>query len=362
MRQEWTELHRASGTSNPFSHPAWVSAWLDHFTRSEDLHVVTGRTADGELVVLAPFHRRRARLAAPYPGTCLRLAGMGSSELLTEIPEILVGGHPPRKAVRSLMSFLLTECAAEWDWIEFTLSPDLGWFESDWIGQEAEADGAGFMHRSTTAFVVLDLPDEWDALRAGMKRNVKEAVRRSTNRLAKLEEGWDYDVARDDAEFGDALDDLVRLHHARSKVTSHELHGDYLRDAGDEAFLRSAAGEMFSAGAGNVARIRVGERPAAARLVLRVNGAVFLSVSGMELGPTVWDLGLGTQLTVQTVKDAIARGDGVANLSANPDEGKLRWSERLELHHGFLVTSPRRGARIRTAAYLLARAMRGVYA
>jgi hypothetical protein len=359
LTEEWLALHRASGTRNPFSHPAWVTSWLDHFTSAADLYAVAGRTAAGELAVLAPFHRRRSRLGSPYPGTCLRLAGMGSSEMLTEIPEIVIGpAHPPRKAMRSLMRFLLTDRAADWDWMEFMLSEQLGWFESDWIGADAETRGAGFRHRATLAFVVLDLPGEWDALRGSMKRNVKEAVRRSTNRLAKVEGGWDYVLPDDAAELDEALDDLVRLHRARSGVTDHEAHGNYIRDPADEAFLRSAAHSMFEAGAGNVARIRVGGEPAAARLLMWVNGSVFFSLSGMKPGAAAWDLGLGTQIAVQSIKDAIARGDKRVNLSANPDEGKLRWSERLELHSEFLVTSPRRGARARTRLYLLARALR----
>jgi CelD/BcsL family acetyltransferase involved in cellulose biosynthesis len=360
VHDEWAALHRASGTPNPFSHPAWVTVWLDHFTRPEDLYAVAGRSEAGELVALAPFHRRAPSLRSPFPGRCLRLAGMGSSELLTEIPEILVAGHPPRKAMRSMMRFLLDDRSEDWDWTELMLSPRLGWLESDWVGPEADAKGARFMLDTTLAFVVLELPDSWEAARAGMKRNVKEAVRRSTNRLAKLDDGWEYSVARNEAELLEAIDDLVTLHHARSGVTNHEMHGDYLWDPRDEAFLRSATRAMFSAGAGTVARIRLGEDVAAARLLLWANGSLFFSLSGMAPGDLVWDLGLGTQITAQALKDAIAGGITTANLSANPDEGKLRWSEQLELHHGFLVTSPRRGAWARTSAYRLYRELRSV--
>jgi hypothetical protein len=360
IHEEWVALHRASGTPNPFSHPAWVTAWLDHFTGPADLYAVAGRNEAGDLVALAPFHRRVPSLSSPFPGTCLRLAGMGSSELLTEIPEILVGGHPPRKAMRSMMRFLLDDRAGEWDWVELMLSPRLGWFESDWVGPEADAKGAHFMLDTTLAFVVLDLPESWEALRTGMKRNVKEAVRRSTNRLAKLDGGWEYTVPRDESELHQAIDDLVRLHHARSGVTNHEVHSNYLQDPRDEAFLRSAAGAMFSAGAGTVARIRVGNDVAATRLLLSANDSLFFSLSGMAAGDMVWDLGLGTQITARALQDAIAAGAKTANLSANPDEGKLRWSERLELHHGFLVTSPRRGAQVRTAAYRLYRGLRSL--
>ena len=52
---------------------------------------------------------------------------------------------------------------------------------------------------------------------------------------------------------------------------------------------------------------------------------------------------------------AIGRGDTSANLSLNPDESKLRWSEQIELHNEFLLVSPRRRARLATSLYLLQR-------
>jgi CelD/BcsL family acetyltransferase involved in cellulose biosynthesis len=352
---EWAGLYRSSQTPNPFSHPAWVTTWLDHFTQPDDLYAVAGR-AGGDLVALAPFHRRRPRLHSPFPGTVLRLAGIGAGELLTEVPEILVAGHPTRKVLRGLIRFLLDDCSQDWDWTEFTLSPRLGWFESDWIGPEWEARGVRFAHRATQAFVVLDLPEEWSQLRSGMKRNIKEAVRRSTNRLAKVEGGWEYTVPASEADVASAIDLLVRLHGARSQVTDKELHSNYLQSPGDEAFLKAAALALFRAGAAAVPLIRVAGEDAAVRLILRGNDSVFLSLSGMA--PEHWDLGLGTQLTVQALQGAIAEGIGSANLSVNPDESKLRWSERLELHNEFMITSPRRGARAAAGAYLLRDAAR----
>src|SRR5690349_11349865 len=91
----WSELHRESGTRNPFTHPAWVGAWFDYFVRSEDVRVVTAHEGD-RLVAVAPFHRRTSRISSPFPGTCLRLAGIGASEVLTELPEVLIGHAQPR--------------------------------------------------------------------------------------------------------------------------------------------------------------------------------------------------------------------------------------------------------------------------
>jgi CelD/BcsL family acetyltransferase involved in cellulose biosynthesis len=352
MAEDWLDLYRASGTPNPFAHPAWVRTWYEHYVGPDDLYLVSVRLGE-QLVAVAPFYRRRLGLGR---GVGLRLAGMGASEAITEIPEILVAREPPRKVTRAIVSFLLNERLGDWDWAEITLGPRLGWFESDWIGSELEQRGARFSHLATLAFVVMELPESWETFRSGMKRNVKEAVRRSTNRLARLDGGSEYAVPEDNAELEQALDTLVSLHRARSEVTDKEIHGDYLRDARDETFLRSAAGAMFAAGAATIPQIRINGDHAASRLVLLGNDAIFFSLSGLERA--YWDYGLGTAITVRAVQDAIERGDRLANLSLNPDEGKLRWSEKIELHNEFLLVSPHRGARTAALLYLVQRAAR----
>jgi CelD/BcsL family acetyltransferase involved in cellulose biosynthesis len=355
IREDWLALYEASGTTNPFSHPAWVMTWLEHFAAPRDVYAVVARAANGELVAMAPFHRRRGR--SGMLGRGLRLAGIGAGEMLTELPEILLAqSQPPRRTMRGLVDFLMTACARDWEWVELVLSPRLGWFESDWIGREPEDRGAEVTHTGTLAFVMLDLPADWETFRSGMKRNVREAVRRSTNRLAKVDGGWSYELPQTEWELRQAVDRLTSLHRARSRVTDKEQHGDYLGGVGDEEFLHAAALAMFRAGAATVPRIRIDGSDAAARLVLRGNGSIFYSLSGLDREH--WDLGLGTQLHVQTLREAIERGDAVANLSANPDESKLRWGERLEVHNEFLVTAPGRRAQLAGTLYLLRRALR----
>jgi len=61
---------------------------------------------------------------------------------------------------------------------------------------------------------------------------------------------------------------------------------------------------------------------------------------------------------LQVLQAAIGRGDTSANLSQNPDESKLRWSEQIEQHNEFLLFSPRRRARLSTSLHLLQRSAR----
>jgi CelD/BcsL family acetyltransferase involved in cellulose biosynthesis len=351
LHDEWLDLYRRSGTTNPFAHPAWVTTWLEHYTAEDALYVVTIRNG-GQLVAVAPFHRRRV----PSGGIALRLAGYGASELLTEIPEFLVDG-PPRKLLRELCRFLLHDRRDDWDWAELLLVPEQGWFESDWLTRDAEAEGAKFVHTGSFAFVILELAENWDELRARLKRNVKEAIRRSTNRLGRVE--WEPATPASRAELDEAVESLARLHALRSGVTDKEQHVNYFADGHDLAFLRKVAPAMFEAGAGSVHRIRIEGADAAARLILRGNRSIFFSVAGLD--PAYWDYGPGTMLMVEAVREAIVRGDASANLSMNPDEGKLRWSERIEVHNAFMLVAPRRRSRVVSAAHLVLRTLRQGY-
>jgi CelD/BcsL family acetyltransferase involved in cellulose biosynthesis len=344
---EWRELFESSGAPNPFAHPLWVTTWLRHYARPGDVYIVTLRRGD-ELVAVAPFYRR-ARFAEPLASACLQLAGSGASDRLTEIPQVLVGGHPVRKALREIVRFLLVDCHGDWDWLELALTREQGWFEPAWIPSEPRCGEAFFVHKATRPFVVLPLPASWDELRGGFKRNVKESMRRGTNRAAHAQLRRVLVRPTEDDELPAAIDEVLRLHRLRAGLLGHERHADYFERPPDERFMRSATAALFREGLAWPIVLLVDDSPAAGRLVLRGNRSVFLSFSGID--PAWWDLSAGTTLTGEVLKAAIGRGDSVANLSLHPEEGKLRWSETLELHNDFIVVAPRRRSRLAFSLY-----------
>jgi hypothetical protein len=315
---------------------------------------VTLRHGD-ELVAVAPFYRR-VRFAAPLASACLQLVGTGASDQLTEIPQILIGAYPVRKALREILRFLLVECGGDWHWIQVALTSEQGWFEPGWIPDEARGRDAFFVHKATRPFVVLPLPAHWDDLRHGLKRNVKEGVRRGANRLARAQLHSALVEPKEEAELPAAIDDLLFLHRRRAGLVGRERHPDYFERLADERFMRAATAAMFGQGLASPVVLRVNDSPAAGRLVLRGSRSVFLSFSGID--PAWWHLSPGTMLISELMKAAMARGDSLVNLSLYPEEGKLRWSEALELHNDFIVVAPRRRSRLAFSLYWQIRSMR----
>jgi CelD/BcsL family acetyltransferase involved in cellulose biosynthesis len=356
LLKEWTDLYRESGSTNPFAHPVWVTTWLDHYTSPNQQYVVTVRHGP-KLVGVAPFYRRR-RFGRLLPGISLQLAGTGFDKL-TELPEILIAGHPVRKVLRELIGFLVLRQSEDWDLAELVLGPRQGWFEPAWIPPAARTRGSFFTHKDTKACVVTELPADWSTVYAGLKRNMKESLRRSKNRLARSGGGWEYRVAKNETELNAALDSLMRLHRSRANVLDKKRHADSFQDPYDEVFARKVVRAMFDAGHANIALLRIGDVDAAGRLVLEANGGTFFSVSGLD--PAYWPYGAGTALVAQSLQAAINQHGTVANFSQHPEDSKLRWSEQLEFHNEFLLVGPRRASLAAFHLFWQVRAMRQGY-
>jgi CelD/BcsL family acetyltransferase involved in cellulose biosynthesis len=192
----------------------------------------------------------------------------------------------------------------------------------------------------------MELPEATDGLEAQLKRNVTESIRRSTNRLRRDGVDWRFDVVEQPGPRLDAaVEELVSLHSARAGADDRFPHTDYFAEPDQSAFLRDASAAMADAGHLKVCSLAVDGEAIASLLILRANGGVFFSVSGMN--PAWWDYGVMTLLQRECLRDAIASGDRLVNLSRGPNAPKLRWAENLEIHHNFnLVAGQKRSRRL----------------
>jgi CelD/BcsL family acetyltransferase involved in cellulose biosynthesis len=217
------------------------------------------------------------------------------------------------------------------------------------------------MHKHTRAFVTIDLPPTWKLLRSTLKRNMKESLRRASNRLARIDGRWEIHTSDGGADTERAIEELIRLHRMRATVTDRKRHADGFSLPESEDFTREVLQQMVGAGCATIVALRIDGVDVAARAVLHGNGATFFSCSGLD--PDYWTYGPGTALMAHSLQAAIDRGDRIANLSQHPEDSKLRWSETLEIHNEFMLVPPRRRARVAAALYLqlaAAREMRDV--
>ena len=351
---EWRALLGDSGYGNPFLVPEWQIAWARHFTAPGELRVATVRRA-GELIAVAPFYRHHSCLGPLKVFTRVRQIGRGKSDVLTELPQILCHRDWHRKALRAVVS-QLTDYDRRMDWLEVTLGPEQGWLEPEWLPAAPGERKWVTVHAGVVPTVVMPLPLSVEALDRQLKRNVKESIRRSVNRLKRAGVDWRFEVvAEPGAELQGALDRLVGLHAARARAVERPQHSDYFAAPEEIAFLQDAAQAMAPRDHVKVCSIVVGERAIASLLVLRANGGVFFSASGMD--PDWWEFGPMTLLQRECLRDAVSSGDRVVNLSRGPNASKLRWAEELAIHHDFNVVSNRRRSRRSFALYAPYRAL-----
>jgi CelD/BcsL family acetyltransferase involved in cellulose biosynthesis len=354
LRAEWADLHAYTATRNPFVHPDWAIPWLRHFVPVDERLVVAARRG-GELTAVAPFHWC-ASGCGPLRARVLQLAGAspGRDDPLTEMTEVLVAARERRRVLRALMHHLVEEVPG-WDWLGLTLAADQGWFETEWLPTPWLHRGANVVHKAARPFVVLTLPRSWDALR--LKRNQREALRRSRNRLRAHPAEVEICFA-EGGELLAALDVLEDLHRRRAAVCNHLHHDDYTLDGTIMPLVRAAATGWTLHGNASVGLVRLDGEPIAGRLLLQSNRGVFFSLSGFE--PGHWRLGAAAELTGAAIRRGIESGVEVVNFSGSPDSGKLRWSEEIECQNEFLVVAPRRRSRLLFSAWWQLRSRRSV--
>jgi CelD/BcsL family acetyltransferase involved in cellulose biosynthesis len=346
LAPSWEELFAASGSRNPFAHPAWLREWLRMFVPDASRRRILTVRRGGSLVAVAPFYYRRVG-----GGRTLQLAGAPSREdPLTELSEVLVLPEARRQVLRAVVRELVHEHAARCDWFGITLPQEHGWFDDDWIPSDWRRRGAFSMHKSVRPFSVLPLPESWDELR--LKRNLKNAINRSENRHAKLGSEVQLTFVAGDGtrEAAAAVQDL---HARRARAEQGLVHRDYFQDTQTAAFAVAGTAALAEAGHAYVALCEIGGEPVAGRVVLRAGGATFLSYSGLDA--RFWQLSTPTLLMTAIVRRAIEQGDRVLNLSLNPDPAKQRWTQQVEIHNEFVVVGPARRSRLLFSLFWQAR-------
>ena len=178
----------------------------------------------------------------------MQLWGTGRHCALVELPQLLVDKERPRTVTRALVAYLCSDLTA-WDWAEISLENPL-WLEPDWLPPNGAVT---VLTKLVRASVVLPLSQQGPP---DMKRNLRESLRRSRNRLNRSFPGvWSITCATDQTDVPSALSDLARLHDDRSHVAGKERHPNVLRQESDWEFLSSAVDTMAERGGVSIYRL-----------------------------------------------------------------------------------------------------------
>lgn len=346
LMPDWLELFARAGSSNPFAHPAWLRTWLQTFVPPPERRRILAARRGGELIGLAPFYYRPVGRSRS-----LQLAGAPTQEdPLTELSEVLVLPEARRQLLRALLGELVAEHADGCDWIGLTLPSAHGWFNDDWIPESWRRGGAFSVHKSIRPFSIMPLGPSWDEL--PLKRNLKNAIRRTENRHARLDGRVSTRLVTG-ADVSEAAQHVQRLHALRARAERGILHPDYFGDPRVSDLGVSGVARLAETGNAYVALCEIDGEPVAGRVALRAGGSTFVSYSGLD--PRHWQLGSLTLLLATVAQQAIEQGDRSLNLSLNPDPAKQRWTQEIEIHNEFVVVAPSRRSRFLFSLFWQAR-------
>ena len=262
-----------------------------------------------------------------------------------EIPGYSAEPGRDREVLRALVRHCLSLDA---DWSVVAIAPEQGWFEPEQVS-DADAPISFFEPVRPRACIVLRLGPTWPETRGALKRNLKESLRRSRNRLTKSglpfrtrhRTGTDVDVA--------AVQRLFDLHRRRStNEVARVTHPDAFADRRNRELMLAALPRLGAQGLASVLELELDGEIVASQLALHATGSSYLHSSGFH--PDVWELGPVTHLQGELVQYAIGRGDTVVNFSPGPSVSKVRWSEETWVSQEFAFGAGPRSLRLRYGA------------
>lgn len=346
-RGEWDGLHsRQSGVANPFCSPDWVLEWYRTYVPDPTRrHLLAVRTPDGVLAGVAAMYEQVVGPRRLPVGRRLVPVGYGQGTPL-ELPQVLTTDAEARAVHHAVVRWTRDAGA---DWAELSIARDQAWFEPGWV-EDTTTHSPHYSHRAARACVVLDLEGTWDEVRGGLKRNLKESLRRGRNRLTKSGRSWEVRTLEGSELDAAAVHRFFALHAARADFDgTTSSHPDAYADTRRRDLLVRLLPKLADAKGASLLELVVDGEVVAVQLALHAPGTSYVHSSGLD--PAYWEFSAVTLLQAELVRSAIARGDRVVNFSPGPNVAKMRWSERMHVQDDFAYGTGSRAAGLRFLAF-----------
>jgi CelD/BcsL family acetyltransferase involved in cellulose biosynthesis len=346
LASDYERLYQVTRNAIPFATQEWHLAWCEHFFNPDErirdqpfFHVL--RRENGQCVAIVPLVLNQRQFGPLRVGS---LALVGADPGLTEIRTPLIEPGYEWLTVRAVHQQLarLRDC----DWIQ--------WSGMDAALTEALEDEVGRKDYRVTTDFLLDLPETWEALRAGLKRNIRESLRHCYNSLKRDQHTFEFQVASTPGEVRTALERFIELHTLRSQAKSGIAHRNFFSTPALQAFLYDVCGRFAARGAARVFQLRVRGEIVASRVAFAVGDCIYLYCSGFD--PAWGRYSVMTTTFAEAVKYAIANGFKTMNLSISAEQSKLRWNPRQVEYRSALVSHELLRSRLLSRAYHFAQA------
>ena len=345
LEPEWIALENEARNTLPFRTAAWALAWWTHMRRRcsvirDVLALRALRTATGRLVGVAPLMITERPALGFIRARCLQF--IGTDPNVTELRGGLYAPGYERACMEALKADVARH-ASEWDWMIWNGIP------AD--GAAAQTLGDGVRWNRYTPYYTLRLEGDWPTFKSGLRRNVKESLRKCYNSLKRDRLDWSLEIVTDPREMKGALHEFFSLHAERATIPSSIHHADVFVEPNARAFLVDVCERLSARGQAYVFRLRVGHLVVATRVAFLLGGTLYLYFSGYkrEFGK----YSVMTTLLAEVIQHAFRSGIGSINLSSGNDVSKTRWAPREWLECDGVTVSSRPLGRFAYTAYQL---------
>src|SRR5712692_497342 len=177
LAPQWQALVLASGTNLPFQTWEWSSSWWTHLREDgagvrDVLRVCVVRNSAGKVVGIAPLMLTVRPSFGPLRLRILQF--IGADPNITELKSLICHPDEAQQCYAAIQAHL-AHTSSEWDWME-------------WGGCDAgllNPRGQPLRRVRLESSYVLALVPTWDQLKQGLRRNIKESLRKCYNSLKR---------------------------------------------------------------------------------------------------------------------------------------------------------------------------------
>lgn len=341
-RRAWNTLFEKLPDATPFQSLCWNEIWWSIFGQSSHLTVkraiILVLSLNDEIIAFFPMFR--ATLSALGVPLLRHIKPMGNDPNLTELKTGIVSEGHEKEAYATLIDYF-RRVDRQWEFATLPAIP----------AETASAGMAQAFEHPTLPVIegfIIPLTANWDAFRGGLKRNVKEAIRKCQNSLKRDGVEPVFACLSDAAAIRDMLPEFYRLHGMRAKEQNGVHHPDYFRLQEARQLIDLLASDPVKSGI-RLFILKDGARVIAARLAFETPGGTYLYYSGYDLEYGKYSI--MTRLVVEVLKRSIDRGQHYVHLSFGRDGSKTRWSPREVAYKLYLITHDSPGGRLLAALY-----------
>ncbi len=195
LKGQWSDLLARSNPGSPFLTWEWVSNWWGIMReKDQELFVICVTAQSGELLGVVPF-LKRVQGGRAMPVAVLEFIG-GDQDTCADYMDLIVNNHDLEDVADSVLRYLQTEGAAQWDVIHMSGMSQTGNFRA--LLHRLAAEKYEIREALLDTCPYISLPEKWEDYLKSLSKKSRYNVGKKRRNLSQLYNNRFYLVAEGD--------------------------------------------------------------------------------------------------------------------------------------------------------------------